>query len=195
MSSLNSSDGRLIIISSPSGGGKGTVIKRILELKPELCYSVSATTRAPRAGEEHGKAYHFMTHEQFREMIENDEFLEHAKYVNEFYGTPKKHILDCIENGKDIILEIEVQGAKQVKDLIPGAISIFIVPPDIEELERRLRGRGTDSEEKLIARLERAAQEMKEKENYLHVVVNDEVDRAANEILSIISKTNQKEGK
>ena len=182
-------DGKLIVISAPSGGGKGTVIKRILELRPDLCYSVSATTRAPRKGEVDGEAYHFLTREKFIQMIENNEFLEHARYVEEYYGTPKPYILECVSNGKDIILEIEVQGAKQVMDLMPDAVTIFIVPPSMEELERRLRGRGTDSEVKLLARLETARQEMNEKEHYKHIVVNDEVDRAAKEIISIIERT------
>ena len=181
-----SKKGRLIVISAPSGGGKGTVIKRLLELAPDLCYSVSATTRTPRKGEVNGESYHFLTRDKFVEMINNNEFLEHAKYVEEFYGTPKQFILDCVENGDDVILEIEVQGAKQVMDIIPEALTIFIVPPSLDELERRLRGRGTDSEEKLIARLKTARQELNEKEHYKHVVINDEVDRAAREILSLV---------
>jgi guanylate kinase len=147
---------------------------------------VSATTRAPRAGEKDGISYYFVTHECFKEMIERDEFLEYAKYVGEYYGTPKKPIYECVESGKNILLDIDVQGARQIIAKEPRAISIFIVPPDMYELERRLRGRGTDSEEKLTARLERAFVELEEKDKYNHVVVNDRISRAAEEILSII---------
>ena len=180
------SKGRLIIISAPSGAGKGTIISFLMKLHPELVFSVSATTRKQRRGEEEGKSYNFVTHERFREMISRDEFLEYAEYVGEFYGTPKTPIFECISNGKDVLLDIEVQGARQVKSKMPEATSIFIVPPDMKELERRLRGRGTDSEEKLAARLEWARLEMEEKECYDYIVVNDYVSRAAEEILSII---------
>jgi guanylate kinase len=181
--------GKLIIISSPSGGGKGTIIKRLLEFSPELCYSISVTTRAKRQGDIDGVTYHFVSHERFDEMIQNNEFLEYAKYVDEFYGTPRKNIEERIDKGKDIILEIEVEGAKQVIELIPDAISIFIVPPSIQELERRLRGRGTDSEDKIKTRLKRAIKELEKKSLYTYTVVNDEVDRAATEILSIIEES------
>ena len=183
-----SNKGRLIIISSPSGGGKGTIIKQILEKRPDLCYSVSATTRAPREGEINGVSYHFISRDKFVEMIENKEFLEHAMYVDELYGTPKKYIEDIIESGKDVILEIEVQGAKQVFNQMPDALSIFIVPPSMEELERRLRNRGTDSGEKLNARLKIAHREMEEKINYKHTVVNDKLEETVNEILNIIDR-------
>ena len=178
--------GGLFVISAPSGAGKGTVIRRLIELRPELVFSVSATTRQPRAGEKDGVSYYFVSKESFKEMIENGEFLEYAEYVNEFYGTPKKPIYDCIENGKDVLLEIEVQGARQVMDQMPQAVTVFIVPPDMEEQERRLRGRKTESEDKLASRLQRARLELEEKGFYMHVVVNDEVSRAAEEILSII---------
>jgi len=179
--------GRIIIISAPSGAGKGTVIKRLLELCPELRFSVSATTRAPRKGETEGVSYWFVSHERFKDMIDRNEFLEYAEYVGEFYGTPRKPIYECVESGKSILLDIEVQGARQVIAKEPCAVSIFIVPPSMRELERRLRGRGTDSEEKLAARLDRARIELEEKGNYGHEVVNDNVSRAAKEILSIIN--------
>jgi len=178
--------GKIIIISAPSGAGKGTVIRRLLELCPELVFSVSATTRAPRPGEREGEAYYFVTHERFKEMIMRDEFLEHANYVGELYGTPREPIYECVESGKNILLDIEIQGARQVIAKEPDAVTIFIIPPDMRELERRLRGRGTDSEEKLAARLERARIELEEKGKYSHIVVNDSVSRAAMEILSII---------
>ena len=179
--------GRLIIISAPSGSGKGTVIQRILTLRPDIVFSVSATTRAPRPGEQEGISYRFVTPERFKEMIANDDFLEYAEYVGEFYGTPKMPIYESLEAGKDVLLDIEVNGASQVLAKIPDAETIFIIPPDMEELERRLRGRGTDGEEKLKARLERARQELEERSIYRHTVKNDTVKRAAAEIVSIIN--------
>ena len=180
---------RIFVISSPSGAGKGTVIDRMLELRPELVYSVSATTRKPRAGEIEGVSYYFVTREKFLEMIENGEFLEYAEYVGEFYGTPAKPIFESIKDGKDIILEIDVQGAEQVMAAVPCVTSIFITPPDWDELERRLRKRGTDTEEKLVARMERARIECMEKDHYAYTIINDDVNRAAEEILSIIDST------
>jgi len=180
--------GRLIIISAPSGAGKGTVIRSLLDVKPELVFSVSATTRAPRIGEVDGVSYHFVKREYFYDMIARDEFLEYAEYVGELYGTPKRLIAECVDNCVDVLLDIEIQGARQVISKMPEAVTIFIVPPDMEELERRLRGRGTDTEEKLAARLRRANLELKEKNNYDYIVVNDYVPRAVEEIISIIER-------
>ena len=178
--------GRLIVISAPSGAGKGTVLKRVLEIRPDLHLSVSATTRAPRVGEVDGTAYYFVQREKFKEMISAGEFLEHAEFIGEHYGTLKNPVYELIDNGKVVLLEIEVQGAKQVMTMQPDAVSIFIVPPDLDELERRLRGRGTDDEDKLIKRLERAKVELEERHGYTHVVINDDATRAAEEILTII---------
>ena len=180
------SKGRLFVISAPSGTGKSTVINRLMKLCPELVLSVSATTRGPRPNETDGISYHFVSREKFREMIEKGELLEYAEYVGEFYGTPLKPLYENIGNGKNVLLEIEVQGARQVMELEPDAVTIFLVPLDIKELERRLRGRGTDSEEKLAARLERALLEFDKEKYYKHIVVNDDVTRAAKEILAII---------
>ena len=181
-------EGKLVIISGPSGTGKGTVIKKLLKLRPELAFSISATTRKPRPGETHGVEYLFINKDKFKEMIVNNKFLEHAQYVGEYYGTPAERIRECTNSGTTIILDIEVQGAKQVMEKIPEAITIFIVAPDMKELEKRLRGRGTDSEEKLHARLERAKQEIEEKKHYKYVITNDNVSRAAEEILEIIDR-------
>ena len=186
---MSSAKGRLFIISAPSGTGKSTVISHMLKQRGDIVLSVSATTRAPREGETDGVSYRFVTQEDFKSMIARGEFLEYAEYVGEFYGTPAQPIKECVESGKDVILEIEIQGAKQVMEKDPEAVSIFIVPPDMDELERRLRGRATDSEEKLAARLARARQEMEEKSHYAHIVVNDDLSRAAEEIISIIDNS------
>ncbi len=180
--------GRLFIISAPSGTGKSTVIQKLMETRPNLYFSVSATTRPPRPGEKDGLSYRFINHEQFEELIRSDELLEHAEYVGNYYGTPKAPVLEHIGSGNDIILDIDVQGCKQVKKAMPEAVTIFIVPPSLEELERRLRSRGTDSEEKMQKRLERAITELGEKDTYDYVVVNDSVEKAAQEILEIMAR-------
>ena len=186
MKNSNGKKGGLFVISAPSGAGKGTVLKQILELRPEHVLSVSFTTRSPRTGEKHGESYFFAAREDFEKMIEQDKFLEYAEYVGEYYGTPKEPIYDAIGDGKSVLLEIEVLGAGQIKEKEPDAVSIFIIPPSLEELERRLRGRGTDSDDKIRTRLERARAELEERHSYDHVVVNDDVTRAAQEIISIM---------
>lgn len=180
--------GKVFVISAPSGTGKGTVISRIFELRDDVELSVSATTRKPRSGEENGKHYYFLTAEEFDSMIEKNQFLEYAVYAENKYGTPLPPVLDKINNGKNVILEIEVQGFKQVKEKMAEAVSIFIIPPTLDELERRLRSRGTDSEEVVLKRLAIARSELAMSENYDYVVVNDDVDRVAHEIISIIDK-------
>jgi guanylate kinase len=185
---MNSGKGRLVVISAPSGAGKGTVIERLLQLRPELMLSLSATTRAPRPGEVDGESYDFITRTEFYAMIGHGDFLEYAEYVGELYGTPKAPVYSHIADGKTVILEIDVQGALQVITAEPDALTIFIAPPSFEELERRLRGRGTDTPEKLDARLEKARSELAQTDKYGHVVVNDDADRAAREILSIIGE-------
>jgi len=183
---MTEAKGRIFIISAPSGSGKGTVIDHLLKLRPGLVFSVSATTRAARPGEVDGVSYYFVTRDRFMQMIRDDEFLEYCRYVGEYYGTPEAPILENVGSGRDVLLDVEVQGAKQIRDKLPEAVAIFIVPPDMEELERRLRGRGTDSEEKLEARLKRARLELEMQGFYDHIVVNDHVERVAEEILSII---------
>jgi len=185
---MSEKTGKLVVISAPSGTGKGTVIGQLLRLRPEFVFSVSATTRTPRPGEEDGVDYFFIDHDNFHEMISNDEFLEYAEYVGNFYGTPVKPVNENIKAGKTVVLDIEVQGAKQVMQKRPEAITVFLIPPSLEELEKRLRGRGTDSEAKVIARLERAREELEEQYSYKHVVVNDWYKRAAKEILGILMK-------
>ncbi|MBQ8942371.1 MAG: guanylate kinase [Firmicutes bacterium] len=178
--------GRLIVISGPAGAGKGTVVNGLME-RERYALSVSATTRAPRGFEQDGINYFFKTVEEFEEMIKNNEFLEYAKFVDNYYGTPKKFVLDKLEEGKNVLLEIEVQGALQVKKNYPEATLIFLLPPSMEELESRLRGRATDSEETILKRLARAEEEMSYKDKYDFQVVNFEVDQAVQEIEDIIN--------
>ena len=183
---MRSGNGRLIIISAPSGTGKDTIISRLTEMRQDIVLSVSATTRDPRAGETDGVSYYFVSRDRFLEMVKQGEFLEYAEYVGEYYGTPTKPVYEHISNGISVILKIEVQGAKQVMSLEPDVITIFIMPPDMTELERRLRKRGTDSEEKLAERIDKARLELEESSGYDHIVVNDDINRATNEVLSII---------
>ena len=178
--------GRLVIVSAPSGAGKGTVLREVTRLRPGLRFSVSATTRAPRAGEEDGTHYYFITREEFDAMIGRGEFLEHETYASNSYGTPIKPILQNIADGVDTILEIEVKGARQVRQKMDDTISIFISPPSEEELRRRLVGRGTNSEEDVERRLAIARDEMLAVEEFTFNVVNDDAERAAREILAIL---------
>lgn len=178
---------KVYVVSGPSGSGKGTVLAEIKK-RPDVFYSVSATTRGMRPGEIDGVDYHFISREQFLDMIERGEFLEHAEYVHNFYGTPIQPIRDNLAAGRDVIVEIEVQGFLQVKEKLPEAVTVFIMPPSVEELERRLRGRGTETEEKIQGRLKTALEEMKYADRYDHIVINDELEKAVNELLEIMGK-------
>jgi len=182
--------GRLIVISGPSGAGKSTVVNKAIEGRDDICFSVSATTRKPRPGEEDGKAYFFVDLDKFRDMIANDEFLEHAVYVANSYGTPRAYVEKKLDEGMNVILDIEVQGAQQVNEKMPEAVKIFILPPSMQELEKRLRGRGTDSERKIEARLFRAKEEYEMATFYDYIIVNDDVDIAAKELSAIITAEN-----
>lgn len=177
----------LAVISGPSGVGKGTVIKKIFELCPGLCESVSCTTRAPRAGEVDGKDYFFIPKERFEQMISRGELLEYSAHFENYYGTPKAFVEEKLETG-DVILEIDVDGALMVKKSHPSAVLIMITPPDMQELERRLKKRGTESDEKIALRISRAEYELSKSDKYDYCVVNDEVTRAAESILAIIRK-------
>ena len=179
--------GLLIILSGPSGVGKGTVRKYILEhFDLSFYYSISMTTRAPRAGEENGKDYFFVTPEEFQRNIDEGNLLEWAEFVNNRYGTPKNIVESYRETGIDVLLEIETNGAKQVMAKCPDALSIFIVPPSLDELEARIRGRNSETEASIQKRMAKAAEEMKLASNYSYVVANDDVARAASEIRDII---------
>ena len=181
------SKGKLIVISGASGVGKGTVLGLMMKNRDDLRFSVSATTRPPRPGEEDGVHYYFITKERFEEMISAGEFLEYDAHAANYYGTPRAQAEEKLASGH-VLLDIEPKGAAQVKKAAPDATLIFIMPPSMEELERRLRGRGDTPEEQIVLRMERAVWEMEQRGWYDHVVVNDDAQRCADEILNIISK-------
>lgn len=179
------SQGKLIVISGASGVGKGTVLKLMMQKRQDMSFSVSATTRDPRPGEVDGKDYYFVTHEKFEEMIAQGEFLEYDAHAKNYYGTPRTQMEEKRQNGH-VLLDIEPNGARNVKNAAPEAVLIFIMPPSVEELERRLRGRGDTPEDQIQIRMERAQWEMEQRSWYDYVVVNDDADRCADEILKII---------
>ena len=178
--------GKLLVISGPSGAGKSTVVFSAIEGRQDICFSTSVTTRAPRPGEVDGREYFFVDFERFREMVEKDELLEHAEYVANRYGTPRSYVEKRLSEGMNVLLDIEVQGARQVRRRMPEAVLIFIAPPSMEELERRLRGRATDSESAIEGRLIRARQEYQEADFYDYLIINDDVEKAAAKLNAII---------
>ncbi len=178
--------GLLVVLSAPSGGGKGTIVKELLARNRNVRLSVSATTRAPRPGEENGVHYFFTTREDFLAQIESGGMLEHAEYVGNLYGTPKAPVDQWREAGIDVILEIEVQGGRQIKSVAPDCVSIFLLPPSLPVLEERLRGRGTEPEETVQKRLLAAREEIPHARDYDYIVVNDTVEEAVENIESIL---------
>ena len=180
--------GVLLIISGLSGAGKGTICKRLIEKYPEFEISVSATDRAPRPGEVHGKEYFFLTTDEFEAKIARGELLEYARYVDHYYGTPKDWVEEQLALGKNVILEIELQGAFQVREKMPETKLFFILPPSMEELERRLRGRGTETEEQISQRLDRAMEEMEYVDQYDYVIVNEEVEKSVDMLYDMVQR-------
>ncbi len=180
--------GKLLVISGPSGCGKSTVIGKMMAGRENVEFSVSATTRRPRPGEREGVDYFFVSRERFEEMLRNDELLEHAEFVGNCYGTPKSQVCTRLESGVSVILDIEVQGAAQVKQKLPEAITVFLAPPGLDALERRLRGRRTESEETIRARLDTARREMALAPSHDYTVINDDPDRASRELGAILDK-------
>lgn len=179
--------GKLIVISGPSGAGKSTVVFKAIEGRTDVCFSTSVTTRKPRPGEVDGREYFFVEPQRFDEMVANNELLEHAEYVANHYGTPRAYVEQKLSEGLNVLLDIEVQGARQIRDSMPEAVKIFIIPPTLEELRRRLEGRGTDTARAIEARLIRARQEYEEADFYDYILVNNDVDRAAQELAAIIT--------
>ena len=178
--------GMLIVISGPSGVGKGTVLKHVFANDANLVYSVSCTTRPPRVGETNGVEYHFISKEQFEDNIKNGKMLEHAVYCDNYYGTGAEYVDKLRNEGRDVVLEIEVQGALQVMKKCEDAVTIFVAPPSFEELKSRLIGRGTESEEVIAARIAKARDELSHMSEYTYKIVNDIVLKASNDILSIL---------
>ena len=182
--------GKLLIISGFSGVGKGTIVEKMLEAFDNYKISISCTTRDPRPAEEDGVHYHFISKDEFEKMIANDELLEHAKYVDNYYGTPKKFVDECLERGENVILEIESEGARKVKDKMPEAIMIFVLPPSAKHLKDRLVGRGSEDLEAIEKRLAKAVEETDAMKHYDFFVINDTIEKAADTIDKIVADTN-----
>lgn len=178
--------GMLLVLSGPSGAGKGTLYSRLLQEDGDMHFSVSYTTRAPRPGEVDGKDYYFVTEEAFREMLDKDGFLEHAEVHGHFYGTPREPVIKQLEAGNSVMLDIDPQGALQVMSSMPDCVSVFILPPSFAELRRRLEGRGTEKQEDVERRLRNARGEVALKDKYQYLVVNDKVDEAFSRLKTIV---------
>ncbi len=178
--------GILVVVSGFAGSGKGTVMKELLSRYDNYSLSVSATTRAPRPGEVNGKEYFFKSRDEFEEMINDGEFIEHAKYVNNYYGTPKKYVNEQLDLGKDVILEIEIQGALQIKSKYPDTLLLFLTPPSVDTLKTRLVDRGTEDIATVKARLRRACEEVEFVDKYDYILVNNAINECVNEVHSII---------
>lgn len=179
-------EGILIVVSGFSGAGKGTIMKALLERYDNYALSISATTRNPRPGEEEGKAYFFKTTEEFEKMIAKDDLIEYAMYVGNYYGTPKAYVEEQMQAGKDVILEIEIQGAMKIKEQFPESLLLFVTPPSAEELQKRLVGRGTETADVIAQRLSRAYEESEGMDAYDYIVVNDDLDVCAAEVQKFV---------
>lgn len=179
--------GRVYVIAGPSGSGKDSVMKKIFEKQPNIAFSISSITRAMRPGEVEGEKYNFVSRERFEQMLQNDELLEHNVFVGNYYGTPKLPVINCIENGQDILIEVDVNGAAQIREKMPEVVSVFIMPPSLDILKQRLTGRGTDSAEVIQKRLNEALREIKSAKDFDYIIVNDDLETAANNFVAVMS--------
>ena len=186
MNTTKKDKGILLVVSGPSGAGKGTICAAIRKVFPKLNYSISMTTRAPRKGEVEGTSYFFRTNEEFEKLINEDAFLEYARVYDHYYGTPKKYALDKIENGESVLLEIDIQGAMQVKQRYPQGVFVYVVPPSLDVLSARIHGRGTDSEEVIQKRLAKITDELAMAHKYDYIIVNDVLEDAVHKVCSIL---------
>lgn len=186
MNTTKKDKGILLVVSGPSGAGKGTICAAIRKVFPKLNYSISMTTRAPRKGEVEGISYFFRTNEEFEKLIKEDAFLEYARVYDHYYGTPKKYALDKIENGESVLLEIDIQGAMQVKQRYPQGVFVYVVPPSLDVLSARIHGRGTDSEEVIQKRLAKITDELAMAHKYDYIIVNDVLEDAVHKVCSIL---------
>ena len=186
--------GRLFIISAPSGAGKTTLCTRLLKYYPDIIYSISYTTRSPRPGETDGKDYHFITREAFLEKQAQDYWAEWARVHDYYYGTSAEFISNSMANGRDVLMDIDVQGTMQIKDRFPEAVTVFIMPPSLDVLKQRLAGRGTDSQAVIEKRLQNAEREMAHKDLYQHVIVNDDLEKAVRDLIAIVKRSREEKG-
>lgn len=187
--------GILAVVSGFAGSGKGTIMQELLSRYDNYALSISATTRAPRAGEEHGRHYFFVSTEEFERMIREDALLEHARYVSNYYGTPKAYVEEKLSEGKDVILEIEAQGALLVREKYPDAVLLFVMPPDVNELYHRLKTRGTETEEVIRKRMARAAEEAELIAKYDYLVINDDLDECVARVHMILQASHERTGR
>ena len=189
---MTNGQGILVVVSGFSGAGKGTLMKALLEKYHNYALSISATTRSPREGEQDGREYFFVTRDKFESMIEERELIEYAQYVNNYYGTPRQYVFQQMADGKDVILEIEIQGALKIKERFPEALLLFVMPPSADELKHRLTSRGTETADVITARLHRAAEEAAGINSYDYILVNDQIDTCVEEMHQLIQAQHNK---
>lgn len=181
--------GGVFIVAGPSGSGKDTLFKELFKKRPDIKFSISSITRAMRVGEVEGEKYNFITREKFEDMLKNDELLEYNVYIGNYYGTPKAPVVAAIEKGEDMLIEVDVNGAKSIREKLPEAVSIFIMPPSYKELKRRLSGRGTESDEVIEKRMHESLSEIARATEFDYIVVNDNIDKAVDDIIEIIESS------